>query len=207
MLIELINSFYPDGFNCKLCGAECVQDARGLCAACAETLALAAQPPTPKGLEAVSAGLAYKGAVKQAVMRFKYEEAKYLAPFFAQFMAVEPEWGVEALIPVPLHISRERERGYNQSLLLARELSAACGIPVDDACLVRTRRTATQTGYSAAARRKNVRRAFECRGFVGYEAVALVDDVCTTGSTLAQCAAALRGVGVERVYAVTACHA
>lgn len=206
MLDSVLDGLFPNGFNCALCGRECVPDARGLCDECGQRLLYAASVPLPQYIDGITAGLMYRESAKNAVLRLKYEDCRYLAPFLAQFMRVEPEWGAEALIPVPLHKSRERSRGYNQSLLLANELSAMCNIPVDAEHLIRTRRTSTQTAFSRAQRRRNVKNAFACRGFVRYGAVVLVDDVCTTGSTLSQCARALKAVGVERVYAVTACH-
>lgn len=206
MLDRLLDALYPRDFTCALCGAECVPDARGLCAKCAGGLPLAAAVPLPQYIDGITAGLAYGGAARNAVMRLKYEGCQYLAPFLAQYIEIDPEWRADAIIPVPLHKSRERSRGYNQSLLLANAVSSACGIPVDAERLVRIKATATQTAYRAAARRRNVKNAFACRGFVPYEAVVLVDDVCTTGSTVSQCARTLKRAGVERVYAAVVCH-
>jgi ComF family protein len=115
---------------------------------------------------------------------------------------------VDVIVPIPLHRARKRERGYNQSDLLACELAAYLERPVLGDVLVRRRATAPQVGLSAAEREENVQGAFEC---VGGEAagkrVLLVDDVYTTGSTLAAASAALRDGGARSVWAYTLARA
>jgi ComF family protein len=122
--------------------------------------------------------------------------------------------GRPLLVPVPLHGSRERERGFNQAALLAGGLSRALARTRDAAgfearALLRTKATPPQTGLSFAARRDNVRGAFSVaepervRGRV----VVLIDDVMTTGSTLSACAEALKAAGAERVLALTLARA
>ena len=111
----------------------------------------------------------------------------------------------DLLVPVPLHTSRLRERGYNQALELARPLAAALRIPLAAGLLARTKATVAQTNLDARARRRNLRGAFEFHGAGAHAAelksahVALIDDVMTTGTTLRECARVLRGVGVARV--------
>ncbi len=110
--------------------------------------------------------------------------------------------GVSCVIPVPLHPSRRRERGFNQAADLARRL----GLPVIGA-LKRVRATATQTGLPAAQRHRNVRDAFAITrhgSAVAGAAVVLVDDVSTTGATLEACARVLKSVGAIEVRALTA---
>ena len=110
-----------------------------------------------------------------------------------------------AVVPVPLHLARRHERGFNQATDLARHL----GLPVVHA-LRRTRATAVQASLPAARRHGNVRGAFEStrvgrtlRGFI----IVLVDDVSTTGATLEACARTLKDAGVKEVRAVTAARA
>jgi ComF family protein len=112
------------------------------------------------------------------------------------------------MVPVPLHRARERERGYNQAALLAKELAPRLGLPVATDVLIRTRATAPQVGLSPEERRANVREAFACigSGLAGAR-VLLIDDVYTTGSTMEAAAAALREGGVLSVWAYTLARA
>jgi ComF family protein len=105
-------------------------------------------------------------------------------------------------VPVPLHRSRLRRRGYNQVLELAGSLARHLGVRVCRDALERNRATDAQTELSAVQRRRNVRGAFGARLEVELPAhVAVLDDVCTTGATLAECARVLKRAGVQRVDA------
>ncbi|MEO5560180.1 MAG: ComF family protein [Dokdonella sp.] len=104
------------------------------------------------------------------------------------------------LIPVPLHRTRLRERGYNQALELAKPLAQALGIPLRHDFVVRDKATPAQTGLDAKARRRNLRDAFTVAAGAQLPAhVALFDDVMTTGATLRECARVLKQAGVQRV--------
>jgi ComF family protein len=105
----------------------------------------------------------------------------------------------ELIVPVPLHPRRLRSRGYNQALELARPLGRRLGVPVASDVLGRARMTRAQTELDAAARARNVSAAFAVRRVPPQKHVAVVDDVMTTGATLAECARALLAAGVERV--------
>src|SRR5690348_6067195 len=108
----------------------------------------------------------------------------------------------EAIVPVPLHHSRLRRRGYNQVLELAGTLARHFGVRLCRDALVRTRATDAQTELSAVQRRRNVRGAFAVRAdWALPEHIAVIDDVCTTGATLAECARVLKRAGVQRVDA------
>jgi ComF family protein len=109
----------------------------------------------------------------------------------------------DLIVPVPLHPKRQAERGYNQSALLARELSRQVGLPVAPAELVRTVRTRPQVGLNRDERRANIAGAFRCAGKVTDLRIVLVDDVCTTGATLEACAAELRSAGAAHVVGLT----
>jgi ComF family protein len=113
---------------------------------------------------------------------------------------LDPAQRPQALVPVPLHRSRLRERGYDQALELARALSREAGLPLLAGRLWRVRRTGAQTELGAAARRRNVLGAFGLRPgppLPGH--LALVDDVLTTGATAGECTQVLLAAGVERV--------
>jgi ComF family protein len=104
---------------------------------------------------------------------------------------------------VPLYPLRESQRGYNQAALLARPLAERLDFPYAPGLLARRRQTAPQVGLSRARRRENVRDAFDARPGVEGRVVLLVDDVTTTGSTLASAATACLAAGATRVYALT----
>jgi ComF family protein len=114
--------------------------------------------------------------------------------------------GAHVLVPVPLHPRRRRERGFNQSGLLARALARPLGLRVAEDALARRQDTPPQTGLTAAQRRANVARAFVVRRrpAVAGRIVVLVDDVLTTGATARACARALVAAGATEVRLVTA---
>jgi ComF family protein len=114
------------------------------------------------------------------------------------------------IVPIPLHRERERERGFNQALLLARELARLTGVPLDEHCVVRLVHTERhRAGMDAKARRQSVARAFAVRHpkLVAGQRVLLVDDVFTTGATVSACASALMNAGVEDVVVLTLARA
>lgn len=200
----LLNALFPKRLACYVCGEEAITDEKGVCAACGE--ALRSCPPLPrlKETEGFAAGLLYTEGVRQAMHRFKYGDAQYLAEFFASFLHLPDGWEADVLVPVPLHKKRLRKRGYNQSALIARLFSAKTGIRVDETLLLRAKSTKTQTALHVDARQKNVKNVFTARPCKGLRII-LVDDVKTTGSTLSECAKTLKRAGAERVYALAAC--
>jgi ComF family protein len=161
-------------------------------------------------VRALAAG-AYDGALRAVVHALKYEGRRSLAAPLASMMRARCGAvlsGADYLVPVPLHASRRRARGFNQALDLARGLSAG-GPPVFTA-LRRVRPTPTQTGLPAAQRHRNVRGAFAPRAAVPLlqgAVVVLVDDVSTTGATLEACANVLMEMGAKEVRAATAARA
>lgn len=152
--------------------------------------------------------------LKTAIHQFKYEDLRCLAPLLGGLMAgrwqaLAPDgWHPEVIVPIPLHPSRQRQRGYNQAALLARELGAHLGCPVEEKTLVRVKATAPQVGLGLEDRRTNVRGAFGCRdGRLHGKKVLLVDDVCTTGSTLESACLAIKESGATSVLAYTLARA
>jgi ComF family protein len=116
---------------------------------------------------------------------------------------------IDAVVPVPLHRARQRERGFNQSAHLARQLGAHFGWPVVEGVLVRARPTVPQVGLEPAQRRTNVAGAFHCiDGSLAGKRLLLVDDVRTTGATLEAASLALHQGGAASIWAYTlACAA
>lgn len=152
-------------------------------------------------------GVGYlRGPLKGAIYQFKYRQKCKLALSLADLMhhyLLENPLPADLIVPVPLHMDRLRERGYNQAALLTRELSARSRLPVDDGSLVRVKETMPQVALKADERRKNVSGAFHVRGVkLEDRQVLLIDDVCTTGATLEACAEALREKGARSVWAL-----
>lgn len=145
----------------------------------------------------------YAAPLDAAISAWKFGDrldwTRALARAWMTAMGSQPPSQPACLIPVPLHAARLRERGFNQSELLARHLGRAYGIPVRG-LVRRVRNTPHQVGMSKAARRENLRTAFRLRGNPPAH-VAIVDDVLTTGSTLREIAQVLRSAGVERIDA------
>ena len=149
----------------------------------------------------------YDGALREIVHALKYEGRRSLAQPLAELMRIRGAdmlTGADWAVPVPLHPSRRRERGFNQ----AADLASHLGVPVCPA-LRRHRATRTQTELPAARRHANVRGAFavapgSARGYLEASIVVLVDDVSTTGATLDECARVLKEAGVKEVRALTA---
>lgn len=108
----------------------------------------------------------------------------------------------EVLVPAPLHQKRLRERGYNQSSLLAHELGKLIGLPVINDCLIRSRQTPPQAKTANVdERRRNVEKAFACQNqAVHNKKVILIDDVSTSGATLSACAEALKAAGAASIW-------
>ncbi len=146
---------------------------------------------------------AYEGALRDALHAFKFERRRALARPLADLVR-EQCAGVVAgdcagLVPVPLGRGRERERGFNQSALLAERLARAWGVPLRARWLVRTRSTRPQSDLTATERRANVRGAFAASPAVAGRHLVVVDDVLTTGATVAECARVLRAAGARRI--------
>ena len=200
----MLDALFPKRVACYVCNKEAVTNEAGVCGACSRKLRFCPPLPKLKETDGFSAGLLYTDAARTAMHRFKYGDAQYLAEFFASFLRLPEGISFDALVPVPIHKKRLRKRGYNQSALIAALIGAAHGIRVDEALLTRTKNTRTQTALSEDARRKNVKGAFTARSCAGLS-ILLVDDVKTTGSTLSECAKALKKAGAAHVYALAAC--
>ncbi len=155
-------------------------------------------------LQGLRAAFCFEGPLRQGVHRLKYRRAGALAAPLAELMLPAYDglpWTPEVLVPVPLHPARQRQRGYNQAALLARELARQRGIDVDERALRRLRDTPPQMGLGAAERRRNVAGAFAgLPGALAGRRVLLLDDVCTTGSTLEACAEGARQAGAAAVW-------
>lgn len=154
--------------------------------------------------DAAWAPLRYAHPLDLVEARFKFRRdlaaGHVLSSLLIERAAADAPARPDLLIPIPLHRTRLRERGYNQTLELARPLAQALGVPLRADALVRTRATPPQTGLDATARRRNLRGAFAVAPNATLPAhVVVFDDVMTTGATLREAALTLRRAGVARV--------
>ncbi|MFI5350840.1 MAG: ComF family protein [Elusimicrobiota bacterium] len=185
----------PPDPACVRCGAA-LGARRGFCAACSGRLF---------ACRLTRAAVSYRGPAASLVHAFKFRGLPGAARAAGRVMAADfarrsELAGFDALVPVPLHPRRERERGYNQALLLARELGAASGLPVLE-LLERRKAAAPAWRLGRAARRAELSGSFGPRGGGGAQGrrLLLVDDVCASATTLEECALALRRAGARDV--------
>lgn len=150
-----------------------------------------------------------EGIVRDSIHRFKYNREMYFGPHLTDWLLRSArqwiEWReVDAIVPVPLHPRKKREREFNQAEYLAGALSRVFGVPVLTQALQRVKDTVTQTALDAEGRAANLRGAFAVRRkeTVAGKRLVLVDDVFTTGATMDSCARVLRAAGAQRVLAL-----
>lgn len=157
----------------------------------------------------------YSGLLRDAILLFKYRKYRVLGQFLADFMLSNLKGhnkilrDVDLVIPVPLHKKRRRERGFNQSLILALHLAKGLKYPLESRILFRPVFRPPQTSFSAEERRRNARGVFDVKSAerVQRKTVLLVDDVYTTGATLQECARILLESGAGEIRAVTLARA
>ncbi len=193
---------------CERCGQpfDALAFGADICARCR------AHPPA---FERARAAWLFDGPARDTIHKFKYNRRFALASRLARAMESAPAtramlqaWQPHCLVPVALHSSRARARGFNQSALLARELGALFDLPAHD-LLRRNRRTPPQVGLNLKDRRQNVRQAFEINPNLWRKydldgaRILLIDDVFTTGATLNECARVLVKAGASAVGALT----
>jgi ComF family protein len=160
--------------------------------------------------QAAYAPYRYEGSILEAVHRLKYGQKTFIVdavgPLLAEFVktrCLPPEPFLT--MPVPLHLKRLRERGFNQSLLLARQVAEKLNGKLDFFSLIRPKYTTPQTTLTKKERQKNVHNAFGLKTTeaVSKKNILLVDDVATTGNTLNECARVLKSGGARAVFCVT----
>jgi ComF family protein len=152
----------------------------------------------------------YEGVLLEMILRLKYRNEESLAHYLGQKMAEEVAGEVEErgiydlILPVPLHCSRLRKRGFNQALLLAREVGKRLQVPVDPFLFVKTRKTRPQAALKGEERQKNLKNVFLVKHpeKIREKKILLIDDVYTTGATVEEAASVLLKAGAGKVEAL-----
>ena len=209
-------------YLCSNCRAQAPRVTAPFCSKCSEpffgaitqTFSCANCADRMLHFEAAVAAYRSRGLVRKLVHDFKYGGQRHLRYPLADWLAETlndarlRDMRFAAIIPVPLHAARERERGFNQAMLLAELLAPRLAVPLRP-WLERIRYTTTQTSHDRAERMENLRDAFRLRKNRDVRGlrVLLIDDVLTTGSTLSECARVLKAAGAISVHAATAARA
>ncbi len=189
--------------HCPVCGVVFPDSPAGhhLCGDCATH---------PPHYDLARAAVLYDGMMSDMIHRFKYGRdlicGRALGRLLADFEFDDVDWGAfDLILPVPLHIRRLRQRGFNQSLLIARQLGKKHGLNVNFSLLKRHRFTLTQTGLHKKERENNMQNAFDVLSPHKIEGrnIMIIDDVYTTGATVNACAKALKKAGARQVAAIT----
>lgn len=195
--------------TCKTCGKEVLHPRIEYCFDCTKR---------PKSFRFGLALLNYDERARASMARIKYKNKREYLDFYGRALALKygerlERSGAQALIPVPVHPSRRRARGFNQAEELARAISRSLKeergleLPVRTDVLFRVKKTAPQKELTASERFKNLIQAFEVseEAADGLTDVILVDDIYTTGSTAEACTRLLLRAGVKNVYVLTIC--
>ncbi|NLI60463.1 MAG: ComF family protein [Clostridiales bacterium] len=230
---SFLDIIYPRDIRCPICGVK--RDdmlSWGVCQSCQSRLPFIEPPICPKCgrmmlidnrlcLDCQQANHAfYKGIsifefsteVKGLIHRYKYRGEKHLSIPMIHWMMEGLKvyrWDFDIIVPVPLHPSRERQRGFNQAKILAQGLSKNTDIPLDSKSLIRVKNTPHQTKLNRQERKRNLQYAFRVKETDGKlkvfqdKVILLVDDVYTTGSTADQCSRVLLDSGASKVYLIT----
>ena len=199
----LLDFFMPA--KCAGCG----ETGAEICNACAASIATAGALVigTRGDVPPVVALGPYEGRLRSAILSLKFRGARGVGAVLGRWIGDRIIWPFDTVVPVPLHVQRLRERGYNQAALIARGIASVSRRRFVPEALMRQRATAPQSGLGLSERRTNVSDAFgvseKFRCDVG-SAILVVDDVVTTGATVSECASVLRAAGARAVYVACA---
>jgi ComF family protein len=182
-----------EGPACRVCGLPTVSEFTGICAEC-----LSKTPPFSK----ISCYGIYEDALKESIHLFKFNGIKRLAKPLSSILTTLVTDNYDAIVPVPLHTSKLKEREFNQTALLGRYLAKSLGTNLLLNALVKTRPTQLQTEISGKERRANLRGAFSAGNNIGGMRLLLVDDVITTGATVRECASTLKRAGANEIRVI-----
>lgn len=161
---------------------------------------------TPPPFHLTHALFSYRHTVTRLIMNLKFHAALIHAELLGQLFVkrIQEDWYKDKkmpdlIIPVPLHPKRQRTRGFNQALEIAKPISRLLNIPIEMAACQRVKYTTAQATLSAHARKQNIKDAFQIQGNLNHKHIALLDDVITTGQTIAELAHACRHAGAQQI--------
>lgn len=233
--------FFPR--HCALCDNVLLPEEEGICQKCSTSVELIGEPKCrkcgkPLGSEEEycqdcqgkntsflygNCLFSYDSMMQESIARFKYGGRQEYADYFARMACRQyGDWlqqiAPDALVPVPIHAKRHRQRGYNQAELVAKQMEKYTGIPMRTDLVRRSKNTSPQKELSEQERWNNLRGAFvpgfqknndETNGFRelnhDLECVIIIDDIYTTGSTMEVCSQVLKTMGIERIYFLCLC--
>lgn len=184
---------------CEKCGRPLKETEEGRCDECKMRMHV---------FDRALAPFRYEGAVKESLMNFKFRRRAEYYYFYAAAIAAYAEsavkiWSPDIIIPVPSHRKREKERGYNQAFLTARELGRFFDLPVSRDLVLRVKNTKALKELGYRERLETLKGAFEINGkYEVPERILIVDDILTSGSTLDSMSSLLKNAGAEHVYAL-----
>lgn len=215
-ICETYDETIADKYICSDCERHIKKIEPPVCSKCSKPIAHTSSAnlcqeccDTERHFEMSKSPYAYEGLIKKAIYSYKYYNKTYFYKLFGtllvNFMRNTDYTDFDCIVSVPLHSSKMRKRGYNQSELVAKYISSSLSIPYVDA-LKRTKKTLKQSEQSKEERRKNLKDAFAVKNSavkIINSTVLLVDDIYTTGSTVDECSKALVNYGAEKVYVIT----
>ena len=187
---------------CLKCGKELDDEEKDCCQDCTDM-----ERYYIKGFPA----LVYNQDMAKCLSDFKYHNMRCYGRFLADIIVKHRGKEIllaapDVIVPVPIHKSKLKTRGYNQAEILARELGRRLKLPVDTELILRDEKTAPQKGLSNQERDENLKRAFiSSKKIVEYKSALIVDDIYTTGATVEACTQVLHGMGIKDIYYTSVC--
>ncbi|MBQ9949699.1 MAG: ComF family protein [Clostridia bacterium] len=207
---DFLNLLFAVDAECILCGEEAHTDNFGMCKNCASMLIYPNDTEDllnkNQYLDGICVAFAYSGTVPDGVLRMKYGHRLYLSEKFAALMDVREDWEIDVAVAVPMYKKKLNARLYNHSDLMARFLCSRLRIPYDGSLLMRIKPTPAQMRATRKDRlvlqAGSVLASDDCDG----KSILLIDDVCTTGSTVNECAKVMKEKGAKAVYVTVFAH-
>lgn len=213
-LRDLIYFLYPK--RCILCGKKVNENSSYACEKCFNIIKYISNKEvcsivSDMYFDKLISLFLYKGIIREKILEFKFRDKPHLGRAFAEFLSKilkETNLDIDIVIPVPMHYKRFLERGYNQSSILAKEISKNIGIKCRGNILRKVQKSAVQSTLNLKQRKMNILNTYGVinKNKILNKNVLLVDDIYTTGATVNECSRVLKENGASKVYVVTIAH-